>query len=128
FQRDGSIQSLTQSISGWHHGGNPQIIISKIAANNSNPEGYSSTLTVSYAGVEYVRIVTTDGIGNGATITYNNGATGSLTSFAIGTVYNNWVIELPFGIPTSGDLTIGYLAGPVDSDDFALGDIIVNAC
>lgn len=128
FQRDGSTQSLTQSISGWHHGGNPQIIISKIAANNSNPLGNSSTLIVSYASVEYARIVTTGGTGNGATITYNNGATSSLTSFAIGTVYNNWVIELPFDAPAAGDLTFRYLAGPHDSDDFALGDIIVNAC
>src|SRR5690606_41728308 len=63
-----------------------------------------------------------------ATITYSNGATRSLTSLADGTVYNNWVIELPLDIPTSGDLTIEYLAGAADSDDFLIGDVVVNAC
>src|SRR5690606_6477423 len=128
FQRDGQTQLLTQSLSGWYYYESPKILISKIAANNSAPNAYASTLVMSYAGVEYAKITTTNGSGNAATITYSNGATSSLTSFAVGTVYNNWVIELPLNIPASGDLTIEYLAGPADSDDFSIGDVVVNAC
>src|SRR5690606_6400070 len=128
FDSDGQTQSLTHSLSGWYYYESPKILISKIAANNSTSNSYASAFVISYAGVEYAKITTTDGSGNGATITYSNGATSSLTSFAVGTVYNNWVIELPLDIPAFGDLTIEYLAGQAESDDFSIGDVVVNAC
>lgn len=128
FQRDGQTQSITQSLVGLHPTTASQILVSKIAANNGAPAGNSSTLTVSYAGVEYARIVTTDGVGAGATISYSNGATSSLAAFAVSTVYNNWTINLPLGVAASGDLKFEFVGGPASSDDFALGNIIVNGC
>ncbi|GGF25075.1 DUF6923 family protein [Echinicola rosea] len=128
FQRDGQTQSITQNITGWDNYSTQQIYISKIAANNPGGSGTASTLTISYAGVDYVTLETSDGAGSGATITYANGATGSLSSFSIGTVYTDWVIDLPSGIPSTGDLRFDFVSGSGASDDFALGDIEINAC
>jgi len=128
FQRDGQTQSITQSLIGLRPTTANQILVSKIAANNGGPIGNASTLTVSYSGVEYARIVTTGGLGTGATITYSNGASSSLAAFAVGTVYNNWAINLPVGVPTSGDLKFGFVGGAASSDDFSIGNVIVNAC
>lgn len=129
FQRDGQTQSIKQSLSGLdHYDGVFSVVFSKFAANNSNPNGNSSRLVLSYAGVEYMRVVTANGMNTNATLTYSNGATGSLSSIAVGTIYNNWTINLPDNVPSSGDLIIQYVAGPADSDDFSIGDIIVNAC
>lgn len=128
FQRDGETQSIKQAVSGWYHYNTHQIILSKIGANNGNLAGISSSLVVSYAGVEYARILTADGVNTNATITYSNGASSTLTNFAVGTVYNNWIINLPSTIPPSGDLTFDFLAGAGASDDFSLGNISVNGC
>ena len=128
FQRDGETQSLTQAIIGWNYNQTPTILISKFAANNSTSEGKSSTLILSYSGVEYVRIVTANDMSSGATLTYSNGASGSLTSINVGTAYNDWTIDLPYDISDSGNLTFDYLGGPAQSDDFSIGDVIINAC
>ncbi|WP_123947092.1 beta strand repeat-containing protein [Chryseobacterium sp. CBo1] len=128
FQRDGETQSLTQSITNLYHYDRPQVLISKFAANNGTALANSSTLILSYAGVEYMRIATANGVNTTSTLTYSNGASGSLTTVAVGTIYNNWVIDLPYGVPSTGSLKIDYLAGPADSDDFSLGDIVINAC
>lgn len=128
FRNDGQTQSLSTNVENFYHYGTPTIFISKIAANNSNPTGLGSTFIVSYAGEEYVRIVTTDGTGTGATITYSNGASGSITAFLVGTIYTDWEIYLPDDIPANGSLKIEFQAGPTDSDDFSIGDVIINAC
>ncbi|OCK51737.1 hypothetical protein BA768_03235 [Chryseobacterium sp. CBo1] len=128
FQSDAVTQSLTQSVTNLYHYAKPQVVISRFAASNSNPLANSSTLILSYAGVEYMRIATANGVNTTSTLTYSNGASGSLATVAVGTVYNNWVIDLPYGVPSTGSLKIDYLAGPADSDDFYIGDIVINAC
>jgi len=130
FQNDGQTQSLSTNIEDFYHYGTPKVLISKIAANNSNPRGYPSTLTVSYAGVEYARIVTSEGNANAtdATISYPNDASGNIAAFSVGTIYTNWEIYLPDNIPANGVLEIKFVGGPKDSDDFSMGDVIINAC
>jgi len=128
FQNDGQTQSLSTNIEDFYHYGTPKILISKIAANNSNPTGNSSTFTVSYAGVEYARIETDDGRVTGASISYLNDASGNIAAFSVGTIYTNWEIYLPDNIPANGVLEIKFVGGSLDSDDFSMGDVIINAC
>ena len=142
FQRDSETQTLTQVLTNVNYPGTgykPQLNISKFMANNGlggtgsgTQLGRSSTFTISYGGIEYARIVTASGVNTNATLTYSNGATGSLSAILVDTVYNNWVITLPSSVPQNGNLVFGFVGGLGDtlggSDDFALGDVSITPC
>lgn len=142
FQRDDETQTLTQSLTNVNYPGTgyePQLVLSKFMANNGlggtgsgTQLGRSSTFTISYGGVEYARIVTASGINTNATLTYSNGATGTLSSVLVDTVYNNWVITLPSSVPANGNLVFRFVGGLGDtlggSDDFSLGDVSISPC
>ena len=142
FRQDNETQSLTQPLTGifksFQNTG-PQLMISKFEAANGiggvgTPlqRGRSSTFTISYAGTEYVRIVTADGVNSNATLTYSNGASGNISIILVDTAFNNWVITLPTNVPNTGNLVIGFISGSGDNnggaDDFLIESLVINSC
>lgn len=129
FQRDRETQSLQQTINNLYFIDSPVIHISKFAANKGGTNGLASTIIIRYAGTEYLRVTTTSGNSNVATITYSNGASGSLNSITTGVIYNNVNIILPSSIPKNGNLRLEYTTPNTgSSDDFSFGDISMNSC
>ena len=142
LEKDNQTESLTQSLSDVNYsysGTPPQILITRFAARNGiggtgsgTQKGRSSTLTISYAGVEYVKVVTADGVNSNSTLTYSNGATGNISTILVDSNYDNWTITLPSNIPHSGDLVIKNVNGVGNAlggaDDFMFADIVLNSC
>ncbi|MDP9956380.1 hypothetical protein J2X97_002017, partial [Epilithonimonas hungarica] len=142
LDKDNQTQTLTQSLTGVGYvlqGFKPQLLITKFMARNGvggtgsgTQKGRSSTLTISYAGVEYVKVVTADGVNSNSTLTYSNGATGNISTILVDSNYDNWTITLPSNIPHSGDLVIKNVNGVGNTlggaDDFMFADIVLNSC
>ena len=142
LDKDNQTQTLTQSLTGVGYvlpGFKSQLLITKFMARNGvggtgsgTQKGRSSTLTISYAGVEYVKLVTADGVNSNSTLTYSNGATGNISTILVDSNYDNWTITLPSNISHSGDLVIKNVNGVGNAlggaDDFVMADIVLNSC
>ncbi|WP_375182172.1 hypothetical protein [Chryseobacterium sp.] len=134
------VQELSQTVNNVKYTGDgtkPQITITNFASRNGNGGsvpaefGKAATFIVMYDGIEYARVVTSNGTGTSATVSYSNGATGTLTSVAVGTVYSTWIITLPTSVVNSGVLKMRYEAQPFGNgsgDDFEIRSIGITSC
>jgi len=125
--QDGGTTSLSQTVSGVDTE-NPVLLFEFFWRDgNDNPAiGEQIVLTVSYAGVDYVRIETTElnDIGT-ASVTYLNDATGPITQ-----VVNSEAALLPITLPTvpaTGDLVFSGVMGANNADDFRIDNVYLSS-
>lgn len=123
---DGANDNLSQTLTGVQPNG------SKLSFDFLWSEGGSGanpfTLTVSYAGVNYLTIVST--VGNQgatglATLTGLNGATVSQPTLQVVT-NANLVISLPNGIPTTGLLKFNFVTSGISDDINPMDNVVLN--
>jgi uncharacterized repeat protein (TIGR01451 family) len=127
--------TLTQSgIANWNKGtgsyASARIDLLMSWGNGVPEPSRVSTWDVEVAGVRYARMTTSNGAGTTATISYENGAIGNITSMAAG-VNTNWNIELPSSVPATGNLTFRHTpTAPVGvaGDDFYLDQVVIRSC
>ena len=109
-------------------------VVFDLAWNDGNPapsSGYA-TFEMQINGVVYARVTTPDGDGSQATVTYLNGATGTVATIAEGsalgaTGYQTLTVNLPNGVPDSGTLRFVVNAA-TGMDDFSLDNVQVITC
>jgi len=125
--QDGGTISLSQTVSGVDTE-NPVLLFEFFWSDgNDNPAiGEQIVLTVSYAGVDYVRIETTELNDTGtASVTYLNDATGPITQ-----VVNSEAALLPITLPTvpaTGDLVFSGVMGATNADDFRIDNVYLSS-
>ena len=109
-------------------------VVFDLAWNDGTPalsSGYA-TFEMQIDGVVYARVTTPDGDGSQATVTYLNGATGTITTIAEGSAigasgYQTLTVNLPSGVPDSGTLRF-VVDATSGMDDFSLDNVQVITC
>jgi GEVED domain len=132
---DGAVLTLTQSgLSNLNQGtgsyGAALIDVNMSWGNGSPAPSNTANWDIEVGGVRYARLTTPTGFGTVATITYENGATGNITTMAE-TVNTNWRIELPASVDASGSLSFRHTptgGAGVSSDDFFLDRVEIARC
>ncbi|MGE9313692.1 hypothetical protein ACLOAU_18715 [Niabella sp. CJ426] len=148
FSDNANAQTFSQSVTKVNLKGNGAIFTLVFTAfngsNNNIEDGDRANFFISYGGTVYATLATTDGSGLIGTITFSNGATGSLNGGATGSTPLNFVVSdptavgktlvlhLPVTIPNSGNLQMQFQplsAGPsLATDDYTIFTASLKAC
>ncbi len=112
FFSDNVQQSVSQNLNNVYKNINNVIPVSiNLTLNNSSDASNSSIINIAYgaSGSEttYARLTTPTGTGTGGTITYLNGASGSTSSFTMGTNFT-LTVNLPLSVASSGTFRIAF--------------------
>lgn len=100
--------------------------------NDGGSSGSAQTLTLTIAGVDYAQIVTPDGAGTEASVTFMNGASGTPATIS-SSIFLAWdhetiTVDLPGGVSDTGDISFTWsndpLASPM-SDDISIDNVLV---
>lgn len=148
FSNDNNSQTFTQSITGANLKGNGAVFTlvftSFNGSNNDIVDGDRANFVISYGGIVYATMATTDGSGLIGTITFSNGATGSINGGSAGSgalnfvisdvtiARNTLVLHLPATIANSGNLQMQFQPFPAGSslatDDYNIFTASLKAC
>lgn len=142
FNTDNVLQSASQSLTKVYPNSSGLIPVTIVfRMSNSIDASNSTSFLVQYGAtgseVTYATMATTTGSGTTGTVTYSNGASGNLTTFAMGTTLHTLTINLPTSVANSGNFKVVFapsgrnITGTIQqksTDDGSLYSVSFQSC